>query len=115
MPELSGDDRQAFVAVLEEGIRFTGYVVYEKDARQDLEAFLGGWSQQGVTQELLAYAKAGGKISRNQEDREVWRDTWRFCHHLWPEIGGQSLYFEARFDDRDPNDPVIRIVRIHRP
>lgn len=115
MPELAGDDRQQFLDVLEEGARFTGYVIYEKDAREDLGRFLGGWSEQGVTQELLAYAQAGGKISRNMEDREGWRVKWRYCYHLWPTIGGQALYVEARFDDRKPDDPVIRIVRIHPP
>lgn len=115
MPELVGDDRQNFIAVLKEGARFIGYVVYEKDARQDLEAFLGGWSQQGITQQLLAYAEAGGKISRNDEQREEWRDKWKFCYHLWPEVDGQTWYFEARFDDRDRDDPIVRIVRIHPP
>ena len=115
MPELTRDDRQEFVDVLEEGARFNGYVVYEKDAREDLGKFLGGWSEQGVTKELLAYAKAGGKISRNEEERENWRSTWKYCYHLWPTIDNQRLYFEARLDDRDPDDPVIRIVRIHTP
>lgn len=115
MPELSGDDRQEFVAVLKEGARFTGYVVYEGDARHDLESYLGGWSQQGVTHQLLAYAEAGGRISRNVEQRPEWRDHWKFCYHLWPEIDGQTFYFEARFDNRDPDDPVIRIVRVHLP
>lgn len=115
MPPLTGEERQQFVDVLEEGARFTGYVVYERDAREDLGTYLGGWSEQGVTQELLAYAQARGKISRNVEDRETWRDKWKYCYHLWPTIDGQSLYFEARFDDREPDDPVIRIVRIHPP
>jgi hypothetical protein len=115
MPELAGDDRQKFVDVLEDGTRFTGYVVYEKDARQDLETFLGGWAEKGVTQQLLNYAKRGGKISRNKESRERWKDKWVFCYHLWPTIDGQALYFEARLHDRDPHDLVIRIVRIHRP
>jgi hypothetical protein len=115
MPELAEGNRQNFIAVLEEGARFPGYVVYEKDSRKDLETFLPGWSEQGVTQQLLAYAQAGGKISRNEEQRDEWRDRWRFCYHLWPTIDGQPLYFEARFDDRDPQDPVIRIVRIHFP
>ncbi len=115
MPELTGSDRQAFVDVLEEGARFNGYVVYEKDAREDLGTYLGGWSEQGVTKELFAYARAGGKISRNEEERERWKDMWKFCYHLWPTIGGRDLYFEARLDERDPDDPVIRIVRIHPP
>ena len=115
MPELTGSDRQAFVDVLEEGARFNGYVVYEKDAREDLGTYLGDWSEQGVTKELFAYAGAGGKISRNEEERERWKDMWKFCYHLWPTIGGRDLYFEARLDERDPDDPVIRIVRIHPP
>ncbi|MEX2561016.1 MAG: hypothetical protein WD403_13930 [Pirellulales bacterium] len=115
MPEMTGDERQRFLDVLVEGARFNGYVVYEKDAREDLGTYLGGWSEQGVTKELLAYGQAGGKISRNQEKREGWMDKWKFCFHLWPTIGGQKLYFEARFDDRDADDPVIRIVRIHPP
>lgn len=115
MPELAGDDRQQFVTVLQDGTRFSGYVVYEKDARHDLELFLGGWSQEGVTRQLLAYAQAGGKISRGNEQRDEWSDRWKFCYHLWPEIDGQPLYVEARFDERDPTDPTIRIVRIHSP
>ena len=88
MPEISGRDRQEFVVVLEEGVRFTGYVVYEKDARHDLEKFLGGWSQEGITKQLFLYAEAGGKISRSRERRDEWRDKWEFCHHFWPEIDG---------------------------
>jgi len=115
MPKLTGDERQEFVDVLEEGATYNGYVIYEKDAREDLGTFLGGWSEEGVTQELFAYAQEEGKISRNEEDREQWKEMWKDCYHLWPTIGGQRLYFEARFDDRDPQDPVIRIVRIHPP
>lgn len=95
MPELAGDDREEFVAVLKEGARFSGYVAYEKDARRDLETFLSGWSQQGITRELLAYAEQGGKISRSSENREEWRDKWKHCYHLWP-ISTPNLFISRR-------------------
>ena len=115
MPELTGDVRQEFVNVLEEGARFDGYVVYEGRALEAINEHLGGHSPKSITQELLTYAQAGGKISRNDERREGWKDRWKHCDHLWPTIDGRELYVEARFDDRDPDDPVIRVVNIHPP
>ena len=115
MPELTGDDRQEFVDVLEEGATYGGYVVYEARAQEAINEHLGGHAPKSITKELLAYAQAGGKISRNNEEREGWKDRWRYCYHLWPPIDGRELYVEARFDDRDQDDPVIRIVNIHPP
>ena len=115
MPKLEGDDRTEFVSVLEQGVRFNGYVNYLEQARAGLDEHLGGWTQKGVTSELVVYAKAGGKISRNEELREHWQDFWRYCYHLWPVIGGTKLYFEARFSNDDPDDQEIQIVNVHLP
>lgn len=82
MPELTGDDRQEFVDVLEEGARFSGYVVYEGLGQESINSNLGGHSPDSLTNELFAYAKAGGKISRNEEKREKWRDRWQFCYQF---------------------------------
>jgi|GEM_PF-4632028 len=115
MPKLTGDERQEFVDVLEEGATYNGYVIYEGLAQASINEHLGGHSPKSVTKELLAYAQTEGKISRNEEERQEWKDKWKYCYHLWPTIGERELYVEARFDDREPEDPVIRIVNIHPP
>ncbi|MFV1967247.1 MAG: hypothetical protein ACC628_17605 [Pirellulaceae bacterium] len=42
MPELTEDDRQEFVDVLEEGATYGGYVVYEDRALEAINEHLGG-------------------------------------------------------------------------
>jgi len=115
MPELLGHEREEFASALEVGAKFAGYVNFVGRGSEAAAEHCGGWSHKGIVETLCEYAVEGGKISRTEEQREGWRDVWKYCYHMWPVFNGKKLYFELRFDNSSAEDFEVQIVNIHVP
>jgi hypothetical protein len=112
---LVGPEREQFLDVLKEW-RFTDFVVWELDARRQLDAHLPGCSQKYVAKLVCEHLCGNGELVRVTEDREDWRDKgWEYYYETVLEIDGQEIYVEMRFDQRKPDRPKILIVHLHPP
>jgi hypothetical protein len=112
---LVGADRDQFLEVLKDW-RFTNIVVWEVDARRQLDAHLPGLSQQYVAELVYDHLCGGGNLVRVTEDREHWCEKgWAYYYETVLEIDGQEIYVEMRFDQRRPDWPKILMVHLHPP
>lgn len=109
---LTGVERKQFVDVLAEW-NVGGNpapVEWAGRAEEDRKEFLPELLPKQIKQALYAYALGNGDIKKVDENRTEYRH-WQHHYDLWPTILGQQYYFETRFDCRDPEAPVIYIMR----
>ncbi|HVA50851.1 MAG TPA: hypothetical protein VNH11_31195 [Pirellulales bacterium] len=114
MTVITGEERDRYVAVLADW-PFVNIVVWEKDDLRKLDEFLPDYSPQFVSELLYEHAASGGEVHRKNEDRDPWKDEWKFHYDVILPIAGKAFYVETRFDERKRDWPKVLIVHIHPP
>jgi hypothetical protein len=99
--------------------RYDGFIQFKPRALEELDRELNGMAQREFRRLLFDFVKNGGEIDQVVESRDIeTREDWigdGFHYDLRPVMGGKRIYIETLLeyrDSTDPDDPVIRIVRI---
>jgi len=85
--------------------------------REDPE--LEGLTPAFIRREVIAFVRsqsdAGAVVKQVSEERERWRDDYRFYYKVVLPVDGfkHGLFVEMRLTDDDPDCPVVTLVRAH--
>jgi len=98
--------------------KFSGFVIYDKDADSWVRENLEGVTFQRLSELLFEFVvNQGGEIDQVVEQRFNWVGEWSHHYDLRPIINGIALYVETRLryrDPDDPDDPIIHVVNVKR-
>ena len=114
--EEGDEERDRYLETLENGCRFKGYVNFNKERATDPIAKHLGLDENGFIDLMIKHLRSGGRLDRVDEERERWKQLWRFHFDLWPDIAAKEIYVETRFVDADElDDREIIVVSVHPP
>jgi hypothetical protein len=92
--------------------KVTGYVEWKQIALQWLRANLTGVPARQVGKLMFEHVTNGGVIDQVPEHRPEWSD-FDFHYDMRLPIHDRMIYVETILVERDPTDPILRIVSIH--
>lgn len=99
--------------------RFDGFMQFKPIALQELDHEFEGMTEREFHHQLFQFVQDGGEIDQVLETRTIeTREDWigdGYHYDLRPTIRNKRIYVETLLEYRnanDPDDPVIRVVRI---